>query len=296
MVVKPIINLATKYTDDIIGFGVRNWAKPTNFKGLKIASSSTDNTVFAFTNNSNNLIKKLVHNVDEVYVSKPKINGTNVEAITSESEFIDVLTKLKSHRTWNKAWNVPNANHYETALMPYAGKADIHEEINQILRFGKLSEVNYFLKKDILDDYIRITDYALKGIDKTYGKYSGVVYRYGLMDAKLGKQTLSFVSTASNPNGAARVAKALDTYNEPYNIIFTKHGHKIVDVQKKLAYCDDYIKESEILLEPGRKYEQIKEITPEMERLRKQLYSIIETEQGINPEGLLKVDFYREVL
>ena len=25
MVVRPIINIATKYTDDVIGFGVRKW-------------------------------------------------------------------------------------------------------------------------------------------------------------------------------------------------------------------------------------------------------------------------------
>ena len=41
MVVKPIINLATKYTDDIIGLGVRKWSKPTNLEGLRLAPSAT---------------------------------------------------------------------------------------------------------------------------------------------------------------------------------------------------------------------------------------------------------------
>ena len=35
MVVKPIINIATRYTDDIVGSGVRKWAKPTSFKRVK---------------------------------------------------------------------------------------------------------------------------------------------------------------------------------------------------------------------------------------------------------------------
>ena len=32
MVVKPIINLATKYTDDVIGINVRKWTKPISTK------------------------------------------------------------------------------------------------------------------------------------------------------------------------------------------------------------------------------------------------------------------------
>ena len=41
MAIKPIINLATKYTDDIVGFGVRKWTKPTNLEGLRLAPSAT---------------------------------------------------------------------------------------------------------------------------------------------------------------------------------------------------------------------------------------------------------------
>lgn len=42
MVIKPIIKLATKYTDDIVGIGVRNWKKPTNYEGLKFIPQSID--------------------------------------------------------------------------------------------------------------------------------------------------------------------------------------------------------------------------------------------------------------
>ena len=38
---KPIINIATKYTDDIVGFGVRKWTKPTSFEGLRLAPQAT---------------------------------------------------------------------------------------------------------------------------------------------------------------------------------------------------------------------------------------------------------------
>ena len=41
MVVKPIINIVTKYTDDIVGFGVRKWTKPTSFEGLRLVPQAT---------------------------------------------------------------------------------------------------------------------------------------------------------------------------------------------------------------------------------------------------------------
>lgn len=39
--VKPIINIATKYTDDIVGFGVRKWTKPKSFERLRLAPQAT---------------------------------------------------------------------------------------------------------------------------------------------------------------------------------------------------------------------------------------------------------------
>lgn len=42
MVVKPIINLATKYTDDIVGIGVRNSKKITNYECLKLIPQSLE--------------------------------------------------------------------------------------------------------------------------------------------------------------------------------------------------------------------------------------------------------------
>ena len=49
MVVKPIINLATKYTDDIVGLGVRKWTKPTTFEGLSYAEEIIGDTFIRTT-------------------------------------------------------------------------------------------------------------------------------------------------------------------------------------------------------------------------------------------------------
>ena len=51
MVVKPIINLATKYTDDIVGLGVRKWTKPTTFEGLSYAEEIIGDTFIRTTKN-----------------------------------------------------------------------------------------------------------------------------------------------------------------------------------------------------------------------------------------------------
>ena len=45
MVIKPILNLTTKYTDDIVGFGVRKWTKPTNLEGLRFAPETIGDTL-----------------------------------------------------------------------------------------------------------------------------------------------------------------------------------------------------------------------------------------------------------
>lgn len=64
-----------------------------------------------------------------------------------------------------------------------------------------------------------------------------------------------------------------------YHIIFTDSGHKIIDLQKRISELPDaspdkksvaefFIEESEILLDPDTKYEEITELTPEMENLK----------------------------
>ena len=64
MGIKPIINLATKYTDDVIGIGVRKWTKPTNLEGLRLAPKITKDTVHI----SQNCPQKIMKLVDSLPV------------------------------------------------------------------------------------------------------------------------------------------------------------------------------------------------------------------------------------
>lgn len=232
-------------------------------------------------------------NLDGDILQIQKIKGTNINAITSDYEFGQVLKKLKQHRSWAKDWDIPNANQYETALMPYTGHNDICSEINEYLRTGKLSDYSYTLSDgSILRDYIRAMDYSLKNMDNMYGQFKGIVYRFG----RMGNKTTSYVSTAKNPLGAIFHAGPFGLHRKPFNIIFTEHGHKIEEMQKKLSYSKAYIKESEILLDPGKEYQQISELTPELNAIKQQLFNTIKKEHGINPEGLVDVHFWREIL
>lgn len=64
MVVKPIINFATKYTDDILGLSVRKWTKPRSFENLRFAPRNTGdvfNTSYAQDYLSADFIKNLLN-------------------------------------------------------------------------------------------------------------------------------------------------------------------------------------------------------------------------------------------
>ena len=63
MVVRSIINLTTKYSDDIIGFGVRKWTKPTNLESLKYVRKLSKDVVQLERKCQTNLFSSLEKNI-----------------------------------------------------------------------------------------------------------------------------------------------------------------------------------------------------------------------------------------
>ena len=174
--------------------------------------------------------------------------------------------------------------------MPYSHTADIHSYINSYLREGKLSPNSEFTK-DIIKDYVRITDYALNKLDKVYGEYQGVVYRYGWFNST----PEAFTSTASTPFGAVCHSDKFRPYKQRYNIILTKHGSKIEKMQEKLGNLNLAQREQEILLHPGHKFEEIKTLTPELEKLKQELFETMKKEHGYLCEDLVNLHFWQEI-
>ena len=229
-------------------------------------------------------------NVKVAQISAGKISGTNIDAIKSDEEFFNVLDKLKKDSSWNKSWNIEGASPYEIGLMPYSDTADIHSNINGYLREGKLSPNSDFTE-DTIKDYVRLTDYALNKLDKVYGKYQGVVYRYGWFNST----PEAFTSTSRTPFGAVCHAGKIRPYKQRYNIILTKHGSKIEKLQEKLGNLNLVQREQEVLLRPGHKFEEIKILTPELENLKQQLFATMKKEHGYLHENLVNLHFWQEV-
>jgi len=207
----------------------------------------------------------------------PTIGYTNIKKIASEAEYDKILKNLQSNTYWSHSWN--KENKFETGIMPYAGLNDLSSEINSFLRNGN-TRMNHYM----LEDIIRVLDFALNEIDKTYGKYEGFVYRYGFVD----NNTRNYVSTARNPLGAMLQIENRHRCENPLYIIWTENGHKIEEVQKKLKYNSTYIEESEILLNPTTYFQEINYLTPEFEEAKKCLLAAANKER-LNPIPKIKI-------
>ncbi len=200
---------------------------------------------------------------NEIYfkgqLSKPaKIGFTNLEKITSEAEYDRVFNKLVQSGYWLSWWN--DGDKFEKGLRPYVGKEDISYRINDFLRTGKANNEKY--PKDMLECIIRLMDYSLGKLDKKYGKYTGIVYRYGVTETV----SKSFVSTTRKPESFKWIIPDDDMrqFSQPFFIIYCNQGHRIDEMKK--PKCDigfDRFEENEILLDPTH-FEIIKEPSSEM--------------------------------
>ncbi len=244
---------------------------------------------------------------------KLKVRGTDIDAITSDEEYVKLLEKLKQSKHWKSAWEPKDSNVYEQGLMPYVGDCDIHGYINTFLRkFDPNShseELDFFLAlypPEVLRDYIKLLDYALKKLDDKAGVYSGSVYRYGLISNRLidGIATQKgYLSTSQTADALVDMGVKQSLFGEqPFNIIQVKKGHKIIDAQKGIRYdnkytTQNYLDEEEILMDPGARFELLNELTPEMERLKQEFEAKLEHKLGCNPhdESMYRLYFWKEV-
>ena len=94
MVVKPIINLATKYTDDIVGFGVRKWIKPTNIEGLHFAPEAIGDTI-----SIQNPLKILNQIFKDKYGITSQINNPQIAEILLPA--LDDIAKINKKNLFN---------------------------------------------------------------------------------------------------------------------------------------------------------------------------------------------------
>ena len=214
--------------------------------------------------------------------------------IKSEEEYDSTLQKIMNDKSWNHAnWDIKGTDKYQLGLMPYVGILDIHSEINYFVRNGKLyyheGICNSVKTEEMMKNYIKVMNYALKKLDEKYGTYNGIVYRYGYF--KNDDSTSGYVSTAKDPIGAIQIGGERP-FTCPYFIIMAKNGHKIIDMQKEIDYPDSfkrgYTSENEILLDPNKKYERINIKTPEMEEAEQNLINAFKAKFPKLKEDIIK--------
>ena len=221
------------------------------------------------------------------------INGKaiSIKPIQTEEEFRIILKELiqDSSYKWNR---VENAFDYEKAIFPYAGRGDIHLDINAFLREGIiLKDKTYIdLNKKNLKKYIQTLEYGLRQLDKEYGNYSGIIYRYG----PFFPTTPNYVSTSSKISGALNLADKSNPCKEAYNIIFTKQGHKINEMQRRLGFKFAE-SESEILLDPGKSYVELVDNTPQLSKLKEQFFQEFRKTYPNSNLKDVKLNFWQEI-
>ena len=243
---------------------------------------------------------------------KLKVRGTDIDAITSDEEYVKLLEKLKQSKHWKSAWEPKDSNVYEQGLMPYVGHCDIHGYINTFLRKFDPNihdeHLDFFLAPyppEVLRDYIQLLDYALKKLDDKFGVYSGTVYRYGLITDWLidGIATQKgYLSTSQTVDALVDMGVKHPLCEQPFNIIQIKKGHKVIDAQKGIKYDgkyskQNYVYEEEILMDPGARFELLNELTPEMERLKQEFETKLgrELDCNLHNKSMYRLYFWREV-
>lgn len=79
MLVKPIIDIATKYSDDVIGLGVRKWTKPKGLEGLRLAPRTSADSFSSTIKKASETFLSADSKLFSWAIRKPALSMTKVE-------------------------------------------------------------------------------------------------------------------------------------------------------------------------------------------------------------------------
>ncbi len=226
-------------------------------------------------------VAKIVENAEKNLANKAVKRATltstkDLTPIQSQEEYLEVLERIKKAKNKNgeplflfeeDLKNYADADAIEQGLIPYCGHCSISAKINQYLS-GRIEPTAE------MQDVARALDYSLSQLDKKVGKYDGIVFRQGFMDAN----PKQYLSTSKDPTCAARFddgwADPYDVKYRTYSVIKTKGGHDIASFQKKM---NDILanREQEVLLSHKAQYREVpvEECTEELLKAREEMAS-----------------------
>lgn len=218
------------------------------------------------------ILNELPADMFEKSVLIPDYFRINHPAETKE-EYLELLNQLKQCKTNGEFqyayFTEMNNCLYEEVdkelegLLPYCGVDDSSKLINMYLS-GRLTQKwcdEHFcaLPKDMttLPDVVRVLEYSLKRLDEKYGRYSGIVYRYGFM----GENPSQYISTTSDSSRVSKIKNPAGDFrpDRKYSVIKVNNGHKIYEFQQRASDVGRLFakKEREVLLPFGNKYRKL---------------------------------------
>lgn len=242
---------------------------------------------------------KSLKDVDCALVNKS--NGGTIPLIRNDKEYIDAMQSLMKNRAFSGTWKLDGADIFDLGIQPYAGIPDMHSGINAYIKENRMDDA-------YMNNLISCLRYSLQKADEKYGKYNGIVYRYGFF----GEDNLDEIVT----QGFVSTSKSLDIFKsigrsiflEDCNIILTSGGHKVYKIQEQLEKFQKsggmkYSKsEAEVLLDHNERYRRIFQLSPKLKEIENNLIQYLLSiskfhnhEPEIIDPSLYKIKFWQKI-
>ncbi len=269
---------------------------------MKIETNNSYRNIFYITGKKNNEEKSYKINIKENPqdysfaknctipdpVSRTRLVSERYKLLKplNKDEYTNLINKISSDDYTKNPPYVYIGEYKDTplefmGLVPYCGDKDIHNEINCWLT-GRFHKGIADVEDEKISNIVNALDYSLKRLDEKFGKYWGIVYRYGFFNPLTDKQ---YYSSSTSAYGALKFAiDAVPSKKHPYSIIKLKNGHSIYDFQKYAnnkysKICADI--EKEVLIDRKSKFRLIpeEEYTEEDLKLREKFLAIAVTDE-----------------
>ena len=227
MVIKPIINLATKYTDDVIGIGVRKWTKPTNLEGLRLAPKITKDTVCI----SQNCPQKIMKLVDSLPVKAIPKEGLQMidKVYLGSSYFMDLAVPTFSARLANGMGTI------KSKLM----SLPLDNKTLQAIKNANSSDELSFLLKDIFAKQFK--DTLIKTNKVFYNNALPAAEKQRLISAIKEQDfswTFNMYKALSLKSTNPRVLEIEKILQQKYGMEFVSLNDDVVNAEKLLRACE----------------------------------------------------------
>jgi hypothetical protein len=223
MAIKPIINLATKYT----GIGVRKWTTPASFKGIKLSPQITKDCV-QISQNCPRKIMKLVDSLPVKVIPKEGLQMID-EVCLGSSYFMDLAVPTFSARLANGLGTI------KSKLM----SLPLDNKTLQAIKNANSSDELSFLLKDIFAKQFK--DTLIKTNKVFYNNALPAAEKQRLISAIKKEDfswTFNMYKALSLKSTNPRVLEIEKILQQKYGMEFVSLNDDVVQAEKLLRACE----------------------------------------------------------